>query len=198
MTLKDAANLLGVTWDAIKDIHTRYLERHYAPPSLDDVDCIGIDEFAIRKGHVYKTIVVDLRSARILYVGEGKGADALNGFWKRVKRKGLDIKYVATDLSAAFISSVYEHCPNAVHVFDHFHVVKLMNEKLDDIRRVQYNMEKDINKRKVLKGTRYLLLSNGEDIFDKEYKTKLDNALAMKKPISQAYYLKEQLREIWM
>ena len=59
-------------------------------------------------------------------------------------------------------------------------------------------MEKDINKRKVLKGTRYLLLSNGEDIFDKEYKTKLDNALAMKKPISQAYYLKEQLREIWM
>ena len=82
MTLKDVANPLGVTWDTIKDIHTRYLERHYAPPSLDDVDCIGIDEFAIRKGHVYKTIVVDLRSGRILYVGEGKGADALDGFWK--------------------------------------------------------------------------------------------------------------------
>ena len=49
---------------------------------------------------------------------------------------------------------------NAVHVFDHFHVVKLMNEKLDEIRRAQYNMEKDINKRKVLKGTRYLLLRN--------------------------------------
>ena len=73
-----------------------------------------------------------------------------------------------------------------------------MNEKQDGIRRVQYNMEKDINKRKVLKGTRYLLLSNGEDIFDKEYKTRLDNELAMNKPISQAYYLKEQLREIWM
>ena len=197
ITLKDAANLLGVTWDTIKDIHARYLERHYAPPSLDGVDCIGIDEFAVRKGHVYKTIVVDLRSGRILYVGEGKGSDALDGFWKRVKRKGIDIKYVATDLSAAFISSVYENCPNAIHVFDHFHVVKLMNEKLDDIRRVQYNMEKDINKRKVLKGTRYLLLSNGEDIFDKEYKTRLDNALAMNKPLSQAYYLKEQLREVW-
>ena len=191
MTLKDAANLLGVTWDTIKDIHSRHLEYHYG------VDCIGIDEFAVRKGHIYKTIVVDLRSGRILHVGEGKGADALKGFWKRIKRKGIDIKYVATDLSAAFISSVYEHCPNAVHVFDHFHVVKLMNEKLDDIRRVQYNMEKDINKRKVLKGTRYLLLSNGEDIFDKEYKTRLDNALDMNKPLSQAYYLKEQLREFW-
>lgn len=197
MTLKDVANLLGVTWDTIKDIHSRHLEYHYAPPSLDGVDCIGIDEFAVRKGHIYKTIVVDLRSGRILHVGEGKGADALKGFWKRIKRKGIDIKYVATDLSAAFISSVYEHCPNAVHVFDHFHVVKLMNEKLDDIRRVQYNMEKDINKRKVLKGTRYLLLSNGEDIFDKEYKTRLDNALDMNKPLSQAYYLKEQLREFW-
>ena len=72
-----------------------------------------------------------------------------------------------------------------------------MNEKLDDIRRVQYNMEKDINKRKVLKGTRYLLLRNGADIFDKEYRTRLDNALDMNKPLSQAYYLKEQLREIW-
>ena len=72
-----------------------------------------------------------------------------------------------------------------------------MNEKLDDIRRVQYNMEKDINKRKVLKGTRYLLLRNGADIFDKKYRTRLDNALEMNKPLSQAYYLKEQLREIW-
>ena len=61
-------------------------------------------------------------------------------FWKRIRRKKLDIKYIATDLSAAFISSVLENCPNAVHVFDHFHVVKLMNEKLDEIRRAQYNL----------------------------------------------------------
>lgn len=57
-------------------------------------------------------------------------------------------------------------------------------------------MEKDLNKRKVLKETRYLLLHNGEDIFNKEYRTRLDNALDMNKPLSQAYYLKEQLREI--
>jgi putative transposase len=197
MTLKDTAHLLGVSWDTIKEIHTHHLEYHYAPPSLDGVDSIGIDEFAVRKGHVYKTIVVDLKSGRILYVGQGKAADALAGFWKRIRRKKIDIKYIATDLSAAFISSVHENCPNAVHIFDHFHVVKLMNEKLDDIRRVQYNIEKDINKRKVLKGTRYLLLRNGADIFDKEYRTRLDNALDMNKPLSQAYYLKEQLREIW-
>ena len=85
--------------------------------------------------------------------------------WRRIKQKRKEIKYVATDMSAAFITSVFENCPKAVHVFDHFHVVKLMNDKLDDIRRVQYSMEKDINKRQVLKGIRYLLLSNGKDIF---------------------------------
>ena len=166
MPLKDTAHLLGVSWDTIKEIHTHHLECRYAPPSLEGVDSIGIDEFSVRKGHVYKTIVVDLKSGRILHVGQGKAADALAGFWKRVRCKKLDIKYVATDLSAAFISSVLENCPNAVHVFDHFHVVKLMNEKLDEIRRAQYNLEKDINKRKVLKRTRYLLLRNGTDIFD--------------------------------
>lgn len=198
MTLQDVASMLGVSWDTIKEIHSRFLKRHYSPPSLDGVENIGIDEFAVKKGHVYKTIVVDLATGRILFVGDGKGMDALEKFWKKVKKKGITIKHVATDLSSAFIASVMENCPGATHVFDHFHVIKLMNEKLDEIRRVQYNMEKDINKRKVLKGTRYLLLSNGADILDKKYKTRLDNALDMNKPLSQAYYLKEQLREIWM
>ena len=198
MTLQDVSNHLGVSWDTVKEIHSTYLERHYSPPSLEGIENIGIDEFAVRKGHVYKTIVVDLDSGRVLYVGDGKGADALTKFWSKVKRKDIKIKHVATDLSAAFIASVMENCPEAVHVFDHFHVVKLMNEKLDDIRRKVYSMEKDVNKRKVLKGTRYLLLGNGADIFDKQHKTRLDNALAMNEPLSKAYYLKEQLRQIWM
>ena len=136
---------------------------------------------------MYKTIVVDLDSGRILYVGDGKGTDALTEFWKKVKRKGIRIRHVATDLSTAFMASVMENCPEATLVFDHFHAVNLMNEKLDDIRRKAYSMEKDVNKRKVLKGTRYLLLGNGADIFDKQYRTRLDNALAMNEPLSKAY-----------
>ena len=197
MTLQDVSNHLGMSWDTVKEIHSSYLKRHYSPPSLDGVENIGIDEFAVRKGHIYKTIVVDLDRGRIIYVGDGKGTDALAGFWRKVRRKSLKIKHVATDLSAAFIASVMENCPDAVHVFDHFHVVKLMNEKLDDIRRKVYSMEKDINKRKVLKGTRYLLLGNGADIFDKQHRIRLENALAMNEPLSKAYYLKEQLRQIW-
>ena len=187
MTLQDVANHLNISWNTVKEIHSTYLLRHYCPPSLKGVKNIGID----------KTIVVDLDSGRIVYVGDGKGIDALKKFWKRVKRHKVKIEHIATDLSAAFIASVLENCSGAVHVFDHFHVVKLMNEHLDDIRRKVYTMEKDINKRKVLKGTRYLLLGNGADIFDKQYKNRLDNALAMNEPLSKAYYLKEQMREIW-
>ena len=105
---------------------------------------------------------------------------------------------MATDLPAAFIASVMENCPDAAHVFDHFHVVKLMNEKLDVIRRKVYSMEKDTNKRKVLKGTRYLLLGNGVDIFYKQHRARLANALVMNESSSKAYYLKEQLRQIWL
>ena len=68
MFSKRVKNRLWVSWDMIKEIHSSYLDRHYSPPSLDGLENISIDEFAVRKGYVYKTIVVDLTSGRILYV----------------------------------------------------------------------------------------------------------------------------------
>lgn len=140
-----------------------------------------------QKGHIYNT-------GQIIYVG--KGADSLDKFWKKVKKYKVQIKNVAVDLSAAFIASVAEHEPQTTHVFDHFHVVKLVNDAIDDIRRAAYTQERDLNKRKVLKGTRFLL-SNGVDIYDKKFKSRLDNALEMNKPLAQAYYLKQNLKTIW-
>jgi transposase len=197
-TIKDVAAFLHLSWDTVKDIQKRYLKAHFGSPSFAGVDKIGIDEFAVRKGHVYKTIVVDLDTGRIIYVGQGKGADALNSFWKKVKRNEVNIKAVATDLSSAFIASVMEHAPRAVHVFDHFHVVKLMNDKLDDIRRKTYAAETDVNRRKVLKGSRWLLLCNGKDVMDGTYKNRLENALDMNRDLMKAYYLKEDLIQIWL
>lgn len=172
-TIKDVANFLHLSWDTVKDIHKRYLHQHFAYPDIRKVRNIGIDEFASKKGHVYKTIVVDLDTGHIIYVGNGKGTDSLDNFWKKVKKYKVQIKNVATDLSAAFIASVSEHAPQATHVFDHFHVVKLMNEAIDDISRAAYTQEKDLNKRKVLKGTRRLLLCNGTDIYDQNLKADL-------------------------
>lgn len=139
-----------------------------------------------------------METGRIIYVGDGKGADALKGFWRKVDHYGVVIEHIATDLSKAFIASVMEHAPLAVHVFDHFHVVKLMNDAIDKLRSRMYHEEKDLNRRKVIKGMRWLLLCNGKDIYDDKHKERLENALAMNKPLAQAYYLKESMREIWM
>lgn len=78
--------------------------------------------------------MVDLLTGQVVYVGDGKGADALEKFWKKVRKAKARIKAVATDLSVAFISSVRENAPEATLVFDHFHVVKLMNDTLDKLR----------------------------------------------------------------
>lgn len=137
-TISDVARFLGVSWDTVRDIQKEHLGRHYGHPSLKKLRHIGIDEFAVAKGHVYMTIVVDMETGHVVYVGDGKGADALDEFWKRVRRAGCHIESVATDLSQAFISAIKENLPDAVQVFDHFHVIKLMNDRLDRIRRTIY------------------------------------------------------------
>jgi hypothetical protein len=75
-TIKDEAFHLSVGWDIVKDIHKRYLKQKYSYVNIKKVKRIGIDEFAVRKGHVYKTIVVNLDTGHIIYVGDGKGSDS--------------------------------------------------------------------------------------------------------------------------
>ena len=104
---------------------------------------------------------------------------------------------MCTDLSAAYTRAVSEHLPNAALVVGHFHVTKLMNEKLDLLRRQLWHEEKDINKPKVIKGTRWLLLRNGNDIFDYAHRNRLENTLSLNRPLMIVYYLKEDLKEIW-
>lgn len=197
MTIQDVALRLHLSWDVVKEIHMKYLESHYRRPSLKGVECIGIDEFAVKRGHIYKTIVVDLLSGIILYVGDGKGADALDKFWKRVRREGVNIRYVSTDMSSAFAKSVRENAPDAIYVFDHFHVVKLMNDTLDKVRRDMVSKEDDMMKRRLIKGSRYLLLANSESIVSQSGMSKLQAALEVNKPLSQVYYLKEDFRQIY-
>lgn len=197
-TIKDVASFLHLSWDTVKDIQKKYLKHKYKNPNLNGIRYIGIDEFAVAKGHKYKTIVVDLETGRVVYIGDGKDSASLDSFWNRVRKNNVRIEAVATDLSAAFTLAVMKNIPEATHVFDHFHVVKLMNDTLDKIRRDVYHLERDITKRKVIKGTRWLLLCNGKDLLDHKYKSRLDNALDMNKSLMIAYYLKEDLKEIWM
>ena len=155
---------LNVGWDLIKDIQKRDLSRRYAKPKLKHLRHIAIDEIAVAKGHRYLTVVMDLVSGAMVFVGDGKGADALKPFWKRLRPSKAKIEAVAMDMSAAYWGAVTTHLPKAKIVFDHFHVIKLFNEKLSELRRALYREATEMMQKKVLKGTRWLLLKNPENL----------------------------------
>lgn len=197
MTIKAVADHLGMSWNTVKEINKEYLRRKYGKPGLDGLKYIGIDEFAVKKGHVYMTIVADLESGQVVYVGDGKGKDALDGFWKRLSRSKCDIKAVSTDLSGAFISAVREHLPDATLVFDHFHVVKLANDALDKVRIDTYKELDSKEKSSAIKGLRWILLGNGERLKSESAAERLDQALKVNANLATSYYLKEELRRVW-
>lgn len=197
-TIQDAARHLDVSWDIIKDIQKRNLHRRFGKPKLKNLKEIAIDEIAIGKGHAYFTVVLDLRSGAVVYVGDGKGAEALTAFWKRLRASHAKVKAVATDMSKAYIAAVRKNLPKAVHVFDHFHVIKLYNDKLSAFRRELFRQLTDEGQRLILKGTRWLLLKNPENLDPlRNEKQRLEEALALNTPLTIAYYLKEDLRQIW-
>ena len=197
-TIKDVARHLGVSWDVIKDIQKRHLRRHYRRPKLKKLRQIAIDEISIGKGHRYLTIVLDLKSGMVVFVGDGKGADALGPFWKRLKRARARIEAVAIDMSVAYVCAVQKNIPEAAIVFDHFHIIKLLNDKLSKLRRRLYHELTDIVEKRVLKGTRWLLLKSPENLdATKGEPSRLQKALEINKPLATAYYLKEDLRQLW-
>jgi transposase len=199
MTIRDVARHMGVSWDVIKEIQKRDLTRKFSKPCLKDVRKIAIDEISVSKGHRYLTVVLDMETGAVIFVGDGKGADALDPFWKRLRRSKAKIKAVAMDMAPAYISAVSSYLPQATIVFDHFHVVKLFNDKLSDLRRDLYREAKDDLHKEVLKGTRWLLLKNPQNLdTEKREKERLEEALKLNQPLSCAYYLKEYLRQIWL
>ena len=198
MTIRDVAVHLGVGWDVIKDIQKRDLSHRFAKPKLKHLRAIAIDEIAVAKGHRYLTVVMDLESGAVVFVGDGKGADALKPFWKRLRPSKAKIQAVAMDMSGGYQAAVRTNLPKAKIVFDHFHVIKLFNERLSDLRRALYREATDVQHKAVLKGTRWLLLKNAENLDSKkDEKSRLQEALKLNEPLAVAYYLKEDLRRFW-
>lgn len=198
MTIQDVALHLQMSWDSIKEILKRDLRKRFSRPKLRHMKRLAIDEIAISKGHRYLTVVMDLDSGCVVFVGDGKGADALDPFWVRLARSGAKIEAIAIDMSPAYIEAVTTNLPHAAIVFDHFHVVKMFNEKLSVLRRDIFRELADDAQKAVLKGTRWLLLKNPENLDpDRNEKERLDAALSINRPLSIAYYLKEDLRQIW-
>jgi transposase len=203
-TIEDVACHLQVSWGTVKAIAKSNLQRRFARVDLSRLRQIAIDEIYVGKSH-FLTIVLDLESGAVVHVADGKSGQALAPFWRRLERAKRigQIEAVAMDMSAAFAQAVRENLPNAVIVFDHFHLIKLYNEKLTALRRELQREATDKLHQAAIQGTRWLLLKNPENLSQERFKEgkhekqRLQELLALNQPLAIAYFMKEDLRQIW-
>jgi len=201
MTIQDVAKHLGVSWDVVKEIHKRDLQKRFARTRLKDLTYIAIDEICVGRPRKFLTVVLDLKTGAVVFVGQGKGKEGLKPFWKRLKASRAKILAVACDMAVAYVSAVLENLPKAALVLDRFHVIKYFNHKLTDLRRQVYRAATAME-REVLKGIRWILLKNPENLRphtnpNKDERRRLQEALMLNEPLMMAYYLKEDLRQFW-
>ena len=198
MTPQDVSRHLGISWDLANDIQKRRLKRKFGRPKLKHLKRLAVDEVYVGKRHKYLTLVLDLDSGAVVFVGEGRGSATLRPFFRRLRQSGAKVRAVASDMAGGFLKAVREFLPEARLVLDRFHVVKLFNEKLTKLRRDLYREATDDLHKAVLKGTRWLLLKNPENLDDdRNEHQRLQDALSLNAPLATAYYLKEDLRQFW-
>ena len=143
----------------------------------------------------YITIVRDLKSGAVLYVGDGKGTDSLKAFGKKLRHSKAKITAIAMDMSKAYITWVNKNLSDAMIVFDHFHVIKLMNDKVDKVRR-RVSAGLDEQQGKLLKNQGFLFLRNVENL-EPDAKLLLDNLRKVFKELGDTSMMKEALRSIY-
>ena len=196
ISIQALANFYDLRWHTIKELEKKQLKKKYARIQTAHIKAIGIDEIHVGKGmqnQQYLTIVRDLQSGAVIHVGEGKGISALAGALKKLKKSKLRI--VTMDMANAYYSWISENFPKANIVFDHFHVIKLMNDKLDLVRR-RITAKMDDVQRKQLKGLRFIFLRNNEDL-PEDARQILKNMRGDFQDLGDAYMFKEALRSIY-
>lgn len=194
-TLLAVALLLGLQWKTVKNIDQAYLSKRAKQFSFRKLRYISIDEIAIKKGHKYMTIFTDISTGQIIHAVKGRNEEALRPFLKMLAKKAKRLRGIGIDMSAAYASSVKQHLPSVAIIFDRFHVTKLLNTTIDNIRRSEAVKCQDEGRR-VLKGQRFLLLRNFIDL-DDEQKSSLQHLLEINKSLAIAHSMKEQFRLFW-
>ena len=197
-TVEDVAQYLGMSWDTVKDIHVRALRRKYSKRKLRHLKYLGVDEIAVRKGHSYLTVVVDLETGAVVWVAPDRKIESLEDFLKQLKRSRAKIKTIAMDMWPAYIKAAMNQFSSKVIVFDRYHVISQCNRMLDEVRRGAAH-DASLTERDVYVGIRYLLLQGEEKILnDQEAKAKLERVFTINRPLYIAYILKEELRALWL
>ena len=195
MTVFKVSKIINVSDDKLWRMLEKYIDISLLKRNLEDVKSIGIDETSRKKGHNYITLFVDLEKRKSIFITEGKDSKTVVKFKEDFENHKGDInriKDVSCDMSPAFIKGVKENLPNAEITFDKFHIIKIINEAVDQVRRSEIKVES------ILKTNRYVLLKNRENLTSKE-KGKLEKLLLSKLNLKtlRAYHIRETFQEIY-
>jgi len=195
MSICAVADLTGLHWSTVKQIEKDHLAHKYRRVSLKRVRLLGMDEVYLGRKLGYITVVRNLENGAVIFVGKGKGAEALEPLKSRLRRRAGQIQAVCIDMSNAYASWIAKVLPEADIVFDHFHLIKLMNERMDELRRTTMNKLTHEQKRE-LKGKRYVLLRNQESL-SADAAADLKNLREQYADLGTASLMKEYLRNIY-
>ena len=194
MPVNTVASLVGETDKRLWRMLNHYVKKAREQVDMSCVKAVGIDETSSRRGHNYITCFVDLAKSQIIYVTEGKGKETVAEFKKDlVQHQGSpqNIKTMCCDLSPAFISGVQKEFPDAALTFDRFHIMKIINEAVDKVRRE----ESKINP--LLHGTRYLWLKNEINLTAKQ-RQKFESIRNLRCKTGKAYQLKVTFQKLFL
>lgn len=200
VAISHVARFFGVHWHTVKRLDKRQLQRRFAQPDWSDVRVIGVDEFALHKGHRYAIVVVEPSRRRVLWVGSGRSRAAFRPFFKQLGQPGCArLQAVVMDQCTAFELEVRQHCPQAEIVFDLFHIVaKYGREVIDRVRVDEANrLRHDRPARRIIKSARWLLLRNRESLSTAAQEVQLDELLQANRALMTVYVLRDDLKQLW-
>ena len=199
MPISAVAKHFNLRWETVKNMDKDYLQDTL--PSLNvsellNLKYIGVDEVARAKGHDYFTVVYDLQIGQLIWVHEGRHAEVFSKFLKQLRNDTTQgILAVAMDMGPAYQKSVHDDLPNADIIFDRFHVMQNYGKAIDNQRRIEFRKANKLGQG-LIKGTRYLLLKNPENL-TQEQKDQLKKLLLENQNMNALYILKEQLQALW-
>jgi len=198
LSIKHVAEFYDLGWDTVKAIDKAHLVATLGQPDLSEVDLLAMDEFAVKRGHRYATIFVEPERKQVLWVCRGRSREDIRPFFEMLGEAGrLRMRAVAMDMSIAYEEEVRHQCPYAVIVFDQFHVLaKYSREVIDTVRTAEANRQTHRADRQVIKGSRWLLLRNAENL-KRQDRVKLRELLKANRHLATAYILKDDLKSLW-
>ena len=195
MPVLTASQIVNVSDDKIWLMLHRYVDEALTYMDLEELKILGLDETSQKKHHDYITLFVDLVKKKIIYITEGKSNKTVVDFVSHLKEHGGDpenITDVSSDMSPAFIKGIKENLSNAEITFDKFHILKIINEAVDKVRKEEVKQQHE------LKGNRYLFLKNNNNLTKKQ-KAKLEELKISKLNLKsiRALHIRENFQEIY-